>query len=84
MRNKHSIMIYIDHETLKSIFATKQIEKKKIIIWLNMLKKYDLQLFHRFNRNQHLKIIDELSKMLTKLMTINDAFFSKRMSMSII
>ena len=84
MRNKHSIMIYIDHKTSKFIFATKQIEKKRITIWLNMLKEYDLQLFHRFNRNQHLRIIDELSKISTRLMTINDASLSKKMSMLVI
>ena len=49
-----------------------------------MLEEYDLQLFHRLNRNQHLKIVDELSRMLTRLMTINDASLSERMSMSVI
>ena len=49
-----------------------------------MLEKYDLQLFHRLNRNQHLKIVDELSKMSTRLMTVSDASLSKRMSMSVI
>ena len=51
MKSKYFIMIYIDHETLKSIFIINQTEKKRIITWLNRFEKYDIQLHHKSFKN---------------------------------
>ena len=69
--NKYSIIIYIDHETLKSIFVTNQIEKSRIIIWLNRFEKFETKLFHRLSKNQYIKLTNGLNKISTRLISIN-------------
>ena len=78
------MIMYIDYETLKSIFATNQIEKDKIIIWLNRLKKFDLKIHYRFFKCQHINIVDDLNKMSIKLHFINDLKTIEKLIMSII
>ena len=78
------IMIYINYETLKSIFVIEQIEKKRIIIWLNRLKKFDLKLHHQFSRCQHIELANVLSKMFIRLHFTNNIDFSKKLTTFVI
>lgn len=59
-------MIYTDHEALKPIFATGQTEKGRIATWLDRLGEFDMHLFHRPSRDQHIGLADGLSRMPTR------------------
>ena len=62
IKSKYFIMIYIDHETLKSIFVINQTKKEWIVTWLNRLKKYDIQFHHKSFKNQHINITNDLNR----------------------
>ena len=49
-----------------------------------MLKKFDFKLHHRFNKNQHIDIVDELNRMFTKLQNVTIYSKKKRLTMSML
>ncbi len=82
IENNHSIMIYSNHETLKSIFFIENTDQTRIVDWMNKLEEYDLKLAYRSSRNQHIKIADELSRMFTRLTSIIRTHDEKRLTMT--
>ena len=49
-----------------------------------MLKKFDFKLHHRFSKNQHINIVDEFNRMLTKLQNVIIYSKKKRLTMSML
>ena len=49
-----------------------------------MLKEFDFKLHHRFNKDQHIDIVDELSRMLTRLQNVAIYSKKKRLIMSML
>ena len=49
-----------------------------------MLKKFDFKLHHRLNKNQHINIADEFSRMPTKLQNVTFYSKKKRLVMSML
>lgn len=81
MGSKHSVIIYTDHEALKPILATGQIEKGRIATWLDRLGEFAVKLVHRPSRDQHIGIADGLSRMPTRLTTSHSAEMTEKLAM---
>ena len=82
IENDHSVLIYSNHETLKSIFVIENTDQVRIVDWMNRLEEYDLKLTYRSSRNQHIEIADELSRMSTRLTSIIRTHDEKRLTMT--
>ena len=80
--NKYPVLIYSDHDALKSIFATGQTEKGRIATWIDRLGEYDYKLMYRPSRDQHIGIADGLSRMPTRLTSIGKSGEKERMVMA--
>ena len=64
--SKYPVMVYTDHEALKSLFNTGKTDSGRLATWMDRLGEYDLKLFHRPSRDQHIGIADGLSRMPTR------------------
>ena len=80
--NKHPVLIYSDHDALRSIMSKGQTEKGRISNWMDRLGEYDFKLVYRPSRDQHIGIADGLSRMPTRLTSISKAEDSDRMAMA--
>ena len=77
--NANPIAVYTDHEALKHIFASGKTEKGRVATWLDVLGEFDLIVYHRPNRDQHIGIADGLSRMPTRLMDDTSVYVKERM-----
>ena len=84
MGSPHPVIVYSDHEALKSIFATGQTEKNRIANWLDRLGEYDIKLAYRPSRDQHIGIADGLSRMPTRFTTQSNVEDSEMMAMAVL
>ncbi len=80
--NDHPVLIYSDHEALKSIFATGNTDQARIAGWMDRLGEYDLKLAYRSSRDQHIGIADGLSRMPTRSTSITRTHDTERMAMT--
>jgi len=80
--NNHPVMIYSDHEALKSIFSTGNTDQARIAGWMDRLGEYDLKLAYRSSRDQHIGIADGLSRMPTRLTSITRTHDEERLAMA--
>lgn len=67
--SRYPVMVYTDHEALKSLFNTGKTENGTLAAWMDRLGEYDLKLFHRPSRDQHIGIADGLSRMPTRFLS---------------
>ena len=80
----YPVLIYSDHEALKSIFNTGQTEKSIITTFLDRLGEFDWKLSHRPSNDQHIGIADGLSRMPTRLVQHSDVELKERLAMPVL
>lgn len=84
MRSKYQVIVYSDYDALKLIIKRGQIEKKHISNQLDRLGEYNFKLYYRVLKDQYIRIIDELSRILIRLQSILKQIDQDRMAMATI
>ena len=63
---------------------TGQTEKGRISNWMDRLGEYDFKLYYRSSRDQYIGIVDGLSRMSTRLLTVPRAEDQERITIAAI
>lgn len=84
MGSSNPIIVYLDYAALKDIFVKGDSEKARIDKWLDRLSEFDLKLVYRPSTDQHIRIADRLSQILTRMLAMSEDRLGERMSMALI